>query len=70
MPRQVDQTLLIESPQLFDKAVLATSLSVDTATALREHGPVTLDEHYSLSCQPIAVAGRRCQHQIGRGLHG
>ena len=64
--RAVGQTLLLESPQLFDQAVLAISLSVDTAAALGEHGSVTLDEHYGRSCQPIAVAGRRCQHQIGR----
>jgi hypothetical protein len=38
------------------KAVLATSLSVDTAAALRKHGSATLDEHYGRSCQPIAVA--------------
>jgi site-specific recombinase XerC len=29
-------------------------------------GSATLDEHDGRSCQPIAVAGRRCQNQIGR----
>jgi hypothetical protein len=29
--------------------LLATSLSVDTAAALREHGSATLDEHYGRS---------------------
>jgi hypothetical protein len=44
------------------------SLSVDTPTALGEHGSAALDEHYGRSCQPISDAGRRCQHQIGRSF--